>query len=96
MARKHEAEVLLRAGHHPSAIATAMGISVKSVIQYLSTRVGEGGLLQSELYFSWSPELRAVLQEEGEAPTTQTHGCLARSSRSPTFTAASSATRRPV
>lgn len=61
MARKHEAEKLLREGSYPSEIARHMGISVKSVIQYLRTRVGEGSLRLSDVYFSWTPEKREVL-----------------------------------
>ena len=62
MARKHEAEELLRQGLSPSEIAGQMGISVASVIQYLCTRVGEGALRLSDLYFSWTPEKREALQ----------------------------------
>jgi len=62
MARKDEAEQFLREGLCPSEIAGRMGISVKSVIQYLRTRVGEGSLRLSDLYFSWSPEKREILQ----------------------------------
>jgi len=65
MARKHEAEKLLREGSCPSEIAGHMGISVKSVIQYLCTRVGEGSLRLSDVYFSWPPEKREVLQRAG-------------------------------
>lgn len=63
MARKNEAEQLLREGLCPSEIAGRMGISVKSVIQYLRTRVGEGALRLSDLYFSWPPEKREILQK---------------------------------
>jgi hypothetical protein len=62
MARKHEAEELLRQGACPSEIATRMGVSVNSAIQYLCTRVGEGSLRLSDIYFSWPPEKRDVLQ----------------------------------
>jgi hypothetical protein len=62
MARKNEAEQLLRQGLCPSEIAGRMGISVKSVIQYLRTQVGEGSLRLSDLYFSWSPTKREILQ----------------------------------
>lgn len=65
MARKHAAEQLLRQGLCPSEIAGQMGISVKSVIQYLCTRVGEGSLRLSDLYFSWAPEKREALQQAG-------------------------------
>jgi len=62
MARKNEAEELLRQGSYPSEIAAHMGVSVKTVIQYLCTRVGEGSIRLSDLYFSWPPEKREVLQ----------------------------------
>jgi predicted transcriptional regulator len=71
MARKHEAEQLLKEGMCPAAIAGRMGISTKSVIQYLRTRVGEGALRLSDLYFSWSPEQRRILQEAVEDPTSK-------------------------
>lgn len=66
MARKHEAEQHLREGSYPSEIARRMGISTKTVTQYLRTRVGEGALRLSDLYFSWSPEKREVLQQAGQ------------------------------
>jgi len=66
MARKLEAEQLLSDGQCPAEIARHMGISVKSVIQYLRTRVGEGSLRLSDIYFSWSPEARAILQRAGQ------------------------------
>src|ERR671924_352935 len=62
MARKNEAEQLLRQGYYPASIAREMRISVRSVIQYLQTRVGEGALRLSDLYFSWPPEKREVMQ----------------------------------
>lgn len=63
MARKNEAELLLRQGLYPSEIAEHMGIGVKSVIGYLRTRIGEGALRLSDLYFSWPPEKREILQK---------------------------------
>lgn len=59
MARKHEAERLLRTGLSPSQIASEMDISVKSVLQYLQTRVGEGALKVSDLLFSIPSDMRA-------------------------------------
>lgn len=41
---KEQAEKLLRSGLYPSQIASEMGVSVSTVIQYLRTRVGEGAL----------------------------------------------------
>jgi hypothetical protein len=65
MARKNEAEKLLRNGLCPSEIARRMGISLKSVIQYLRTQVGEGSLRLTDLYFSWPPQKREILQKAG-------------------------------
>lgn len=73
MARKHEAENLLREGYCPSEIARQMGITVKSVIQYLCTRVGEGSLRLSDLYFSWPPEKRDILQRVGDGEYPNRH-----------------------
>jgi hypothetical protein len=42
-----------------------MGISVKSVIQYLRTKVGEGSLRLSDVYFSWPAAKREILQKAG-------------------------------
>ena len=63
MARKNEAERLLKDGLYPSLIAKEMGISASTVIQYLRTQVGEGSLRLSDLFFSWSPEKREILQQ---------------------------------
>jgi hypothetical protein len=67
MARKREAGELLRNGLSPSEIAEHMGISVKSVIQYLCTLVGEGSLRLSDVYFSWPPEKREIFQQAGRS-----------------------------
>jgi hypothetical protein len=63
MARKHQAEALLRAGSWPGQIAVHMGISVSSVIQYLRVRVGEGSLRLSDLLFSYPEDLRVVMKQ---------------------------------
>src|SRR5688500_10319877 len=63
MASKHEAEKLLRSGLVPSEIATRMGISTGSVIQYLHTRIGEGALRLSEIYFCLPAERRDSLHK---------------------------------
>lgn len=65
MARKNDAEKLLRDGSCPSEIANHMGVSVKTAIQYLCTQVGEGTLRLSDIYFSWPSEKRAILQQAG-------------------------------
>src|SRR5215831_18196673 len=71
MARKHEAEALLRSGLDPSAIATTMGISFASVVQYLYTRVGEGALRHSDIYFAIPKDKRQKLQRILEAQADQ-------------------------
>lgn len=63
MASKNEAERLLRSGLYPSQIASEMGISVGSVIQYLQTRVGEGVLRLSDIYLSFPVDKRSFLQK---------------------------------
>jgi hypothetical protein len=63
MARKNEVEHLLRQGLYPSQIAKRLGISVKSVVQYLRTQVGEGSLRLSDLYFSWPAAKREILDQ---------------------------------
>lgn len=65
MARKDEAQEWLRDGLYPSAIAQRMDISARSVIQYLRTKVGEGTLRLSDVYFSWPAEKRQILQQAG-------------------------------
>jgi hypothetical protein len=63
MARRHEAEGHLRDGHYAHEIAEIMGVSGGTVVQYLRTRVGEGALRLSDLYFSWPADKRQILQE---------------------------------
>lgn len=63
MARKAEAERLLRAGRYPSEVARQMGVSAKTAIQYLRTQVGEGSLRLSDLYFSWPRSKREILRQ---------------------------------
>jgi hypothetical protein len=62
MARKHEAEGLLRQGFAPSQIAKEMGISTAAVVQYLCLRVGEGGLKVSDIFFAIPKDIRAVFE----------------------------------
>lgn len=59
MARKPEAENLLRQGLLPSQMAQRMGISTSSVVEYLRSGVGEGALRFSQIYFSWSASIRS-------------------------------------
>src|SRR5262245_60682032 len=67
MARKHEAERLLRQGLDPMAISQEMDVSFSTVVQYLRTRVGERALRHSDLYFSFGREKRKALQAVLEA-----------------------------
>ena len=62
MARKHEAEKLLRSGRSPMEIANHMTVSLGTVIQYLRLRVGEGALRLSDIYFSIPADKRKLLQ----------------------------------
>jgi hypothetical protein len=63
MARKHEAEKLLSQGLSPSQIAAKMeGISFSSVLQYLYTRVGEGSLKVSDIFFAIPKESREIFE----------------------------------
>ncbi len=64
MARKEEAEALIKRGLTPSEVARQMAISVASVVQYLRLRVGEGFLRLSEIYFYLPPEKRKAIETE--------------------------------
>jgi hypothetical protein len=66
MARKREAEKLLKQGLLPSEIAERMQISPSTIVQYLRTRVGEGALRFSEIFFSWPVKKREVLEEAAQ------------------------------
>ena len=63
MAGKDEAVEHLKGGLALSTISQRMGISMSSVIQYLSTKVGEGEIRLVDMYFSWTPSQREFLQE---------------------------------
>ena len=71
MARKEEAETLIRSGLTPSEAAKQMAVSVATVVQYLRLRVGEGELRFSEIYFHLPLEKRQVVEMEmkGHNPT---------------------------
>lgn len=71
MARKHEAERLLRNGRGPAEIAKEMGVSLATVIQYLRVQVGEGTLRFSDIYFAIPADKREQLQlvDERKAST---------------------------
>jgi hypothetical protein len=73
MARKNEAEHLLRQGLYLSQIARRMGISVKSVVQYLRTQIGEGSLRLSDLYFSWPATKREILDQANRTKYPDVH-----------------------
>lgn len=55
--------MLLRQGLGPREIANRMGISVSSVLQYLRTRVGEGALRLSDIYFAMPEASRTLFQQ---------------------------------
>jgi predicted transcriptional regulator len=62
MARKEEAEALIRRGFTPCEAAREMLVSVATVIQYVRTRVGEGALRFSEIYYFLPEEKRKVIE----------------------------------
>jgi hypothetical protein len=62
MARKQEAEKLLRNGRSPAEIAEEMGVSLATAIQYLRLQVGEGTLRFSDIYFAIPAAKRKELQ----------------------------------
>jgi len=62
MARKNEAEMLLRAGFSPAQIAEQMGVSVGTVLPYLRIRVAEGVIRLSDLFFAIPRETRAQFE----------------------------------
>jgi hypothetical protein len=72
VARKEEAEALIRSGLTPSEAARQMAVSVATVVQYLRLRVGEGELRFSEIYFYLPAEKREVVEMEikGHNPPT--------------------------
>lgn len=59
MGRPHEVASLLKAGLDPVQIAARLGISDKSVFDYLHRAVGEGLLRRSDIYFAVPPERRS-------------------------------------
>ena len=59
----------MKNGLSPSSISKKMDISVGSVIQYLSTKVGEGDIALVDIYYSWSEEQREFLQRSDEFDT---------------------------
>lgn len=61
MARKHEAQELLRQGNWPGKIARLMRVTDITVIQYLQLRVGEGELRLSDILYSYPAPLREAL-----------------------------------
>src|SRR5438045_2912736 len=62
MARKDEALSLAQQGLLPSEISTRMTLSPESVIQHLRTKVGEGAVRFSDIYFYWPADKRAALE----------------------------------
>lgn len=62
MGRREEVETLIRRGLTPSEAAGELGISAASAIQYLRTRVGEGQVRLSEIYYSLPQEKRKAIE----------------------------------
>lgn len=62
MARKDEAAAWLEKGYSPAAIADEMGISYKSVMQYLFTKVEEGKIRRSDIVLTIDPRLREAAE----------------------------------
>ncbi len=56
-----------------AALNEALTEELASVIQYLCTRVGDGSLRLSDVYFSWPPERREVLQRAGRGKYPDDH-----------------------
>src|SRR5947207_1141724 len=59
MAKRQEAEELLRQGHGPIEVAQIQGVSTKTIVGYLSQSIGEGSLRPYQLLFSIPPERRS-------------------------------------
>jgi exonuclease VII large subunit len=68
--RKDQAAELLKGGSIPSEIARRMGISTASVVQYLRTKVGEGTLRLSDIYFVFPPTKRDLLKQAAKLQDT--------------------------
>jgi hypothetical protein len=68
--RKDEAAEFLKGGNTPSEIARRMGISTGTVVQYLRTKVGEGALRLSDIYFVFSPEKRDAFKQASKMQDT--------------------------
>src|SRR2546425_5432954 len=56
----------MQSGLSPSEIAAQLNISVESIIQHIRTRVGEGAIRFSEIYFSLPPAKRELVNEGDE------------------------------
>jgi Helix-turn-helix domain len=81
MARKDQAAQLLREGHTPSQIASQMGTSPASVMQYLCLKIGEGELRRSDIAFSLSGEIRNAIEEAIEKTGSTSLGAISRALR---------------
>jgi predicted transcriptional regulator len=62
MNQEEAIEALTRQGMLPSEIASRLGRSNADVVQSLRSRVGEGELRLSDIYFSWPAGKRRVLE----------------------------------
>ena len=56
-------ELLIKKQLSPKGIAKELGNTTATVIQYLCTKVGQGDLLLSDIYFSWRAEIREAMDE---------------------------------
>ena len=63
MGRPDECASLLKNGYNPREIASELGISIGSVMQYLFIKVGKGDLNRSEILFSIKSEIRQDFEE---------------------------------
>lgn len=56
--RRDEAAALLRQGYDPVAIKHRMGVTLRTVLDYLDRKVGSGELRRSDVYFSMPAKIR--------------------------------------
>jgi hypothetical protein len=61
MLRKEQAAELLNRGNSISQIAKTMGVTDNTIIPYLCSRVGEGAIRLSDIYFSWTKVQRELM-----------------------------------
>jgi hypothetical protein len=81
MARKDQAADLLRQGLPPSQIATQMGTTPATIMQYLCLKIGEGELRRSDIAFSLPHDVRVAIEETLEQTPSATAGTITRALR---------------